>query len=341
MNFSEAVALFELPENYNEVDVNRSYRKLASKHHPDKGGDSEYMRKIIEAKQLLDEENLNNTTMTVKQFEVVLQTIETKKTQIAKYEKIVEKLESVATNRVVGSLKNQKNIAYIASAIFLGAIFLSKEVPKEIFSLVNTNVIEKPTIVQEPILTLAVKNELDKDKWDFGAEVQEGINTTPDAVTQESVNKYNHELKQYNKYVEKSILYQNQQNELNRFKFMWYSLMFCVAGYSGALGWLCQSRVRRVELDLEELMSNLSLKSRYVLILKEVFGGSLPSQWTLEDFETALVDSKLKNRMLCKLHVSLGTNKLCQLLIAKGQENSFISVVQGNEENEFQEIYRL
>lgn len=343
MNYNEAVDILELPENYNESDINRSFRKLASKYHPDKGGDSEYMKKIIEAKQVLDQENLKNTGLTVKQLEIALQTIETKKTELEKYERVVRKLESVATTRVVGSLKSKKSMAYIASASFLGATFLSKEVPKEIFSLFTPYVIEKPTPVQEPVLPLKIKSELNKEKWDFGGEVQseEKNSVSSDIETQELVNKYEHELKQYNQYVTTFAMYQEQQSQISRFKVIWYSFMFAIAGYSGLFGWRCQHWVRRVEEDLEEVMSNLRIKSRYVLTLKEIFDGTLPNQWTLEELEVALLENKFKNNMLNKLHMSLGTSKLSQLLIAKGQENGFVSMLQGNEENDFQEIYSL
>ena len=45
--------LFELDKNYDEKTLKKGYLKLALKHHPDKGGDSENFRKITQAYQFL------------------------------------------------------------------------------------------------------------------------------------------------------------------------------------------------------------------------------------------------------------------------------------------------
>jgi len=63
ISLSEALALFDLKANdiISKKEVNKRYRKLALKHHPDKGGDAKLFIKIAEAYQaILTNFNLTN-----------------------------------------------------------------------------------------------------------------------------------------------------------------------------------------------------------------------------------------------------------------------------------------
>ncbi len=56
MNKSEALGLFSITEKISVKDLKTKYRKLASKHHPDKeGGDAEKFKKIQAAYELLND----------------------------------------------------------------------------------------------------------------------------------------------------------------------------------------------------------------------------------------------------------------------------------------------
>ena len=46
-----------LKEDCTQQDIKKSYRKLAVKHHPDKGGDSEKFKNICKAYEILSDEN--------------------------------------------------------------------------------------------------------------------------------------------------------------------------------------------------------------------------------------------------------------------------------------------
>jgi len=49
-----ALVILELTPDANYDEVKQQYRRLAQKHHPDKGGDTKVFKKISAAKQLLD-----------------------------------------------------------------------------------------------------------------------------------------------------------------------------------------------------------------------------------------------------------------------------------------------
>jgi DnaJ-class molecular chaperone len=51
----QALETLELPQMVTREEIKRQYRHLAKKHHPDRGGDAETMRRIAEAYAILTE----------------------------------------------------------------------------------------------------------------------------------------------------------------------------------------------------------------------------------------------------------------------------------------------
>jgi DnaJ-domain-containing protein 1 len=49
----QALAIMGLPPTASRQQIKRRYRELAKKHHPDKGGDSREMQRLVAAYQLL------------------------------------------------------------------------------------------------------------------------------------------------------------------------------------------------------------------------------------------------------------------------------------------------
>ncbi len=49
----QALALMGLPPTATRQQIKRRYRELAKKHHPDRGGDSHDMQRLVAAYQLL------------------------------------------------------------------------------------------------------------------------------------------------------------------------------------------------------------------------------------------------------------------------------------------------
>ncbi len=339
MNYQEAVAFFELPKQYVEEDIYASYRRLASEHHPDKGGDPEMMKKVNEAKRLLEEDKCNTNLMTLKQFERALRVIEDDKVQRKQNEKKADKLEEDARSQLTGRLNAIKNIAYVATAISVGALFLGKEMPKEIFTMLTPNLVEKPAVVEKPLLTVKVEKALNIKKYELGGSTDK--NNTIDEATQELVNKYEHEAEKYDEYAYRLNVYQAQQERISLYKKVWYFFIFYLAASTGCLGWLYNNKSKRVETELDEFMSSLTIKSRYAHALKEALNGVLPKSWTLQQLESSLHENESSNSLLAKFNYYLGTKKLAQLLIAKGMEQSFLNVTHGNVENHFEEIYSL
>ena len=53
MDYNEACRILEISEKHTEECIKRGYHRMALKHHPDKGGDPEKFKKILEAKNKL------------------------------------------------------------------------------------------------------------------------------------------------------------------------------------------------------------------------------------------------------------------------------------------------
>merc|ERR1719456_568080 len=53
--------LLEVDKNANAADIKKAYRKLAVKHHPDKGGDPEVFKNITKAYEVLSDDEKRKT----------------------------------------------------------------------------------------------------------------------------------------------------------------------------------------------------------------------------------------------------------------------------------------
>ena len=57
INNNEYYELLHVKKNATSSEIKKSYRKLAMKHHPDKGGDPEKFKEITEAFEVLSDSN--------------------------------------------------------------------------------------------------------------------------------------------------------------------------------------------------------------------------------------------------------------------------------------------
>lgn len=60
MNRTEAARLLGIRTDASEEEVNVAYKKMAKKHHPDLGGDTQMFQKVLEAKETMLKKNISD-----------------------------------------------------------------------------------------------------------------------------------------------------------------------------------------------------------------------------------------------------------------------------------------
>lgn len=57
ISFKQSIELLELSAQFSQEDLKRQYRRLAHRHHPDKGGDPEKFKQVKSAYEFLSGRN--------------------------------------------------------------------------------------------------------------------------------------------------------------------------------------------------------------------------------------------------------------------------------------------
>ena len=134
---------------------------------------------------------------------------------------------------------------------------------------------------------------------------------------------------------------------------MIYILLLSIGAIAGFAAWCLSQKINKIEEDLVEFHESLLDKYTYVELMKTIFGGELPKQWNLKMMNDALNENCSNIKKLINIHKdsnikiffsilnAIGTEKVTQLLLLKGQEYSFLSVQHGNENNEYTNYYAL
>lgn len=333
MNFNDAISILELPNVFTDEELELAYKRLAVKYHPDKGGNKESMARLSEAKLLLKESKKSKALITVEQFEVLVRTMNTEVQQHKSIEKKVEKLEKEIRNHATNRLKSIKNSALIFAAISAGAFFLGKEIPKDILSTFLPTSVARPLVVEPPVLSPEIKGIVSNSKDMLDQDITED--------TKALLDKYYISEANYIKYGEQKEIYDFNERRVKLYKSMWYFLTFGIAIYAGIIAWFFNHKVHRIEIEISELYDELSIKSRYVSFLRRIFSDDIQTQWSITELEESIDQQRHQCRSMHVLSRYLGARKLAQLLIAKGQEQAFLVVTDGNESNDYREMYSI
>ncbi len=335
MDYIEATSVLGLEQHCSIEEVEKSYKALASKCHPDKGGDNGEMVKINEARNfLISHLSANSLPSIFKQFELSVLDMNQAAKEHRALEKKVEKIEKEVKVTATSKLKSMKSAALVLTALSAGAFFLGKQIPKELMTGFMPEAIEKPSNVTRPEVTEVVANYLDSKK-------SEEVALT---LSKEEVNEIRSYLSQERKYEEYTIAkdkYSLIQERISHYTFMWHLFTFGFGLYAGVGAWFLNRKIQRIETELSELTDDLTIKSRYVEYLQDAFGENSIHQWTLKELEQRISELTFNNYSLRLIARNIGPKKLAQLFIAKGQESSFLSVEHGNAENNYKETFRI
>jgi len=151
MDYKKAFSLLGLPTDSSLDDVEKAYKKLVPESHPDKGGSDEKMTALNEARNFLREYfSGSNLPAIIQQFGIAVRDMNAiainQRNIERKVEKATEDVRKTATDR----LKNWRQIAIVFATISAAAIFLGKDIPKDIISSFQIKEVAIPTKVDEP-----------------------------------------------------------------------------------------------------------------------------------------------------------------------------------------------
>lgn len=125
MTRNNAYKIFELKSSCTDEEINKQFKKLAMKHHPDKGGNPENFKLIVKAKEVLLRKenviNINGREYTGTEYEELLK----------RYRNDLESLERAIKKQRLHTLKLLK-----FRAIIIG-LFVSKWIVLESFGYHN------------------------------------------------------------------------------------------------------------------------------------------------------------------------------------------------------------
>lgn len=348
MDLNEALSIFEMKLDSSIEDIEKSYKKLAMKFHPDKGGTDEEMSKLNEAKAILEKElSSKNVPAVIKQFEIALREVNTAAQTQKNVEKRAAKLESDIHKTATNRLKSWRQVALFFTAISTICLFFGKDIPKELLSSFHEEeiTINKPEKIEKPIKPIFDSMRIDTLPNEQGDQ-ETKPKYTPEQINQIKV--YEEKEVEYQKYLTSKNKYEDALRENILIKkhnkditYMWYMFVFTVIAYSGAIAWFYNRKISRVENEISELDEEMAIKSQFAIMLVNVFGNSMPDQWTLKELELALLNNGANSRSIDLILHAVGERKFAQLLVIKGQELAHLNVENGCVKNNYEESYSI
>lgn len=342
MNYIEAITILEVDQHCSIEEVEKSYKALASKHHPDKGGENEFMVKLNDARDVLVSHlSASNLPSVFKQLELSVLNMNIAAQEQRAIQKKVEKIEKEIKSTATSKLISMKNTALVLAAISAGAFFLGKQIPKDVLTGFMPEAIEKPVKVELPEATELVNKYLSA-KVEVRKKENEELTELINQLEQDKeVRDYLSNQSKYDNYFYEQQRFELHQEKISQYTFMWHLLTFGFGLYAGGGAWFLNRKIHRIEENLAEITDDLTIKSQYAEYLQEIFGDDPYHQWTLKELEKRIYEAKFYNRPLSLVIRNIGHKKMAQLFIAKGQESSFIQVEHGDSENNYQEVFRI
>ena len=134
---------------------------------------------------------------------------------------------------------------------------------------------------------------------------------------------------------------------------MIYIVLLSTGATLGLAAWYLTHRINKIEDDLAKFHDCLLDKYTYVELIKIIFGDEVPKQWDLNMMNDAFhknvsrintlssVNTDFNFKVFCSILNTIGTERFVQLLLLKGQEYSYLTVLHGDANNDFTNYYAL
>lgn len=342
MEYTEALSLLGLDSDFSEEDVKKSHKLKMKDYHPDKpNGNNEAMSELNGARDLL----LNNNLLVVEKLEIALKDMNQLSLQQKAIDKKVERFEKRTLKYATNKLQRYRRIAILLAGISTAAIFLGKDLPKDLLMEFHQIELVKPASVSHPALNeLTRKYKSLRDSNEKNAKSTDlTLIFTAEEITE--IEKYEADEKKFIEHLSKINAINKSNRDIKTFNknitLYWYVFTFGLGMQSAIVAWFFNNKIHKIEDKLADISDALLIKSNFIKFMYEIFKGEIPKNWTLQQFENALLENKEHSNCMGSMTYTLGHRKIAQLVILKGQEGGFISVIDGNESNNYLEAYYL
>lgn len=336
MNLSEAQEILGLQDGFTVEELENAYRNRASSLHPDKGGDTDEMSKLNIAKSTLEGLTVSNDLpVVIKQFETAIR--ETNRISLRQHalEKKSEKTEKEIRKAATNKLKKWRQIAILCAAITGSTVFLSKSLPDELLEYVFPEIPDLQTFVDS-------ESPPAPEKPAFYDAYQSSEGDGYDENASKEVEAYKVRAETYRMLLEEIEEYHEKVvSDQNRIKSFFYITIFFISIYSAFGAWFFNRKIHRTEEIVAEFSEYLSIKSRYVKMLRDIFTDEEFSEWIFDNLVDCLGKYKGNNTELSALLDSLGERKLAEFIVARGLELGHLVEIPGNIKNHYIEKYTL
>lgn len=283
MDVSAALKLFGLPiePHPTDVEIEVAFRRIASEAHPDRGGSHEEMVKLLAARDSLLARSRAETALVpvsvIHELVVVAaRSAALKESEDAKARESSKQIVFQSTNR----LKGYRRIAAVAAALSAASLFLIKELPFEKYYAIRTQDFERRAD--------SAKKAAD-DLYPSSAPAE---SANPASTPSPEQAAYDAQVQKARAAREKAdamaLAAQASKDEHALLELMLKTLALAVAASSGLLAWLLTRRVTSIEADISELDELTNSRPDLFKLLRDVFGGSVPSTWSQGDLEGSL-----------------------------------------------------
>jgi hypothetical protein len=133
MDRKKALRILGLNEKADPKEIKTRFKELANSAHSDKGGSDEEMSELLEARETaLKAFSSSHSLVPIEVFEKALDKI-SKRTQLQRDVEIkAESLKTQILSRATNRLRKYRQVAAILGAVSVAALFLGKDLPKEL-----------------------------------------------------------------------------------------------------------------------------------------------------------------------------------------------------------------
>ena len=340
MDTKEAYKLLGLEIGATKDEIEKNFRNLAHKTHPDHGGTDESMTALNEARfialQILEQPTTPALVQAVQAAIAVVSARQERQQHLElRAAKTQEQFRFQSTNR----LRRYRQIATILGALSVVALFVSKELPIADFLLgdppssrLMSSRVDKEELMEMPAALLGIMSE--------------ELMTSPRGRLYMEFRDIPMEVAEYLETMDKNS-YESRKRDINRAEVL---VSFVIGLFALVCAGLSTSRIDRVEREIRELEEQTETKTEMYILLQDILREKIHQSWTLREMADAISQwvgkpraARASGHHKANEHVIrvMGLHRFAQILLDRAQQIGLVSVLEEFGQDGFVEHYSI